>query len=116
MALSEKEQELLAQMEAALAADDPRLANTLRGQNVRTLHRRQASLAMGGFLAGMTVLIAGMSVHWSVSVLGFVMMLGAFMLARASLRHVNPTEQVRSQIDDDLRERFEERWRRLDEN
>ena len=39
MALSEKEQELLAQMEAALAADDPRLANTLRGQNVRTLHR-----------------------------------------------------------------------------
>ena len=31
MALSEEEQRLLEQMEAALAAEDPKLVNTLRG-------------------------------------------------------------------------------------
>lgn len=31
MALSDEEQRLLDQMEAALAAEDPKLANTLRG-------------------------------------------------------------------------------------
>ncbi len=116
MALSEKEQELLAQMEAALAADDPRLANTLRGQSIRTVHRRRASLAMVGFVAGIAVLVGGMSVHWSVSVLGFVLMLGSFVMTRSSLRYVNPGARARSRVSDDLRDRIEERWRRQDES
>lgn len=42
MALSEEEQQLLAQMEAALAADDPKLADMLRGTGTRKVHRRRA--------------------------------------------------------------------------
>ena len=42
MALSEKEQELLAQMEAALTAEDPKLASTLRG---KTPHADQWPIA-----------------------------------------------------------------------
>ena len=45
MALSDEEQRLLEQMEAALAAEDPKLVNTLRGTGARRVHRRRAALA-----------------------------------------------------------------------
>ena len=72
MALSEKEQELLAQMEAALTAEDPKLASTLRGKAPHAVHSRRAAFATFGFIAGVALLIAGMSVNWLVSVIGFV--------------------------------------------
>ncbi len=92
MALSEKEQQLLAQMEAALAAEDPRLANALRGTGTRTLHRRGATLAIIGLLAGLGLLLAGMSWHWAISVAGFVVMLASTVLALRSWKLVPPTE------------------------
>ena len=60
MALSEEEQRLLEQMEAALAAEDPKLVNTLRGTGVRKVHRRRAAVAGVGFFVGLALLIAGM--------------------------------------------------------
>ncbi len=112
MALSEKEQELLAQLEAALAADDPKLASTLRGSSVRTLHRRRAMLGGVGFLLGIGVLVAGISIHWSVSVLGFLIMLASTIVALASWRHVNPGEtRTKATRNDQLMDRLEERWR-----
>ena len=58
MALSDEEQRLLEQMEAALAAEDPKLVNALRGTSVRRVHRRRAALAGVGFFAGLGLLIA----------------------------------------------------------
>lgn len=52
MALSRHEQRLLEQLEAALAADDPKLANTLRGSRSRSLHRRQAARRASALLWG----------------------------------------------------------------
>ena len=60
MALSEEEQRLLEQMEAALAAEDPKLVNTLRGTGVRKLHRRRAAVAGVGFFVGLALLVVGM--------------------------------------------------------
>jgi hypothetical protein len=57
VALSDEEQRLLEQMEAALAAEDPKLVNALRGTNVRRVHRRRAALAGVGFFAGLGLLI-----------------------------------------------------------
>jgi Protein of unknown function (DUF3040) len=45
VALSDEEQRLLEQMEAALAAEDPKLVNALRGTGVRRVHRRRAARA-----------------------------------------------------------------------
>lgn len=90
MALSEKEQQLLAQMEAALAAEDPKLANTLGGGATRSLHRRSATLAIIGLLIGLGLLLAGMSWHWVVSVIGFLIMLASTGLALRSWRLVPP--------------------------
>ncbi len=91
MALSEKEQQLLAQMEAALAAEDPKFADALRGGATRSLHRRGATLAIIGLLIGLGLLLVGMSWHWSVSVAGFVVMLASTALALRSWRIVPPS-------------------------
>ena len=69
MALSDKEQRLLEQLEAALAAEDPKLANTLRGTTTRTLHRRRAAIAGLGFVIGLAALIGGMQLSIAVSVI-----------------------------------------------
>ena len=63
MALSDEEQRLLEQMEAALAAEDPKLVNALRGTGVRRVHRRRAAIAGVGFFAGLALLIAGISIN-----------------------------------------------------
>ena len=88
MALSDEEQRLLEQMEAALAAEDPKLVNALRGTSVRRVHRRRAALAGVGFFAGLGLLIAGISITPFLSVLGFVIMVAAAVTAIYSWQHV----------------------------
>ena len=88
VALSDEEQRLLEQMEAALAAEDPKLVNALRGTGVRRVHRRRAALAGVGFFAGLGLLIAGISVTPVLSVLGFMIMVAAAVTAIYSWQHV----------------------------
>ena len=89
MALSEQEQKLLAQMEAALAAEDPKLVNTFRGTTVRRVHRRRATLAGFGFFVGLAGLIVGLAVQmpW-ISVVGFVVMVISAVTAIYAWQHV----------------------------
>lgn len=117
MALSENEQRLLKQMEAALAAEDPKLANALRGTTTRRLHRRRATVAGIGFLIGIGCLIGGMQVSPALSIGGFVIMLIASVVAVTSWRHVGeaPTSSptARSpQSEKAFMDKMEERWRR----
>ena len=90
MALSDEEQRLLEQMEAALAAEDPKLVNALRGTSVRRVHRRRAALAGVGFFAGLGLLIAGISINPFLSVLGFVIMTSRCPAAIASSTTTRP--------------------------
>ncbi len=83
MALSEKEQKLLDQMEAALAAEDPRLASALSDRG-RGWYQRRLVVAVVIFAIGVAVLVVGMDLHPLVSVLGFVVMLVATVVALAS--------------------------------
>jgi hypothetical protein len=116
MALSEKEQELLAQMEAALTAEDPKLASTLRGKTPHAVHRRRAAFAAIGFAAGVAVLIAGMSVNWFVSVVGFLVMLISTVSALASWSRATSTRKHRTSDAQDFLHRLEEQWRKTDDS
>ena len=80
MALTEEERRRLAQLEADLAADDPKFASALRGSGHRWA-RRQTVLSALLFFVGLAALVGGMQVHWALSVVGFVVMLGAAVLA-----------------------------------
>lgn len=118
MALSEKEQQLLAQMEAALAAEDPKLAHTLSGREAKRIHGRRATLAGLGILAGLALLVAGMSTSWWVSVVGFVVMLVSTVAL--STAWVSPSDARKpsgrpSASGGDFMTRFEQRWRRRQE-
>ncbi|MBI4900562.1 MAG: DUF3040 domain-containing protein [Actinobacteria bacterium] len=112
MALSEKEQALLAQMEAALSAEDPKLASTLRGRTPNAVHRRRAALAAIGFIAGVAILIIGMSLTWVMSVIGFVVMLVSTVSALTWWSRANSSRKPRSGDGQDFLHRIEEQWRR----
>ncbi|MCC2593398.1 DUF3040 domain-containing protein [Tessaracoccus sp. OS52] len=124
MALSEQERKLLEQLEASLMADDPKLAETLRGTSSIRIHRRRATVAGLGFIAGVVVLIAGVQINPLVSIGGFLLMLAAAIIAVNSWQRVageddkgesparpddHPGPKPTSQ---DFMEKLEERWRR----
>lgn len=125
MALSDEEQRLLDQMEAALAAEDPKLVNALRGTGTRRVHRRRAALAGVGFFVGLALLVVGISTHWVFSILGFVVMVVSAVTAIYSWPHVGsgndptrPSDRLKapqpSGPDDGqgFMDKMEERWRR----
>jgi len=127
VALSEEEQKLLAQMEAALAAEDPKLVNTFRGTTVRRVHRRRATLAGIGFFLGLALLLAGLATYAWVSVVGFVVMVVAAVTAIYAWQHVSnapkddtevrptsPTPRPAGypQSSQSFMDKMEERWRR----
>jgi hypothetical protein len=114
--LSEEELRALEQMERALVQEDPKLASTLRGTNLRRAAQRRAILSGICFVAGIGVLMAGAIGRLTlVGVLGFVIMLASATIGLAALRggsasHKSPARsgpQAGSMID-----RFGAPWRR----
>ncbi len=115
MPLSEEELRALEQMERALVQEDPKLASTLRGTNLRRAARRRAILAAVCFVAGLGVLMAGAIGRITlVGVLGFVIMLVAATVALAALRGPASTHNtaVRHQQAGSMLDRFGSPWRR----
>lgn len=117
MELSDEERRRLAQLEAALAADDPRLASALGraplGQT-RQIKGRRAGLAGLGFVLGLVGLVAGMSTSiWVISLIGFLIMFGATVYALSAWKSIddrpaNPRPNEHAQF----MGRMEDRWNR----
>jgi len=125
--LSEHEQRLLEQMERALYAEDPKFATALRGSDLRRHFRRRILIGVVGLLAGIGLLLVGVvSKVVVVSVLGFLVMLGAALWAATSWRRmpaagdlgvasapgVDPGRKGGKAAKPKVMDRFEERWRR----
>ena len=73
MALSDREQRLLAEMEQALSADDPALVSTLTGARRRG---PGAAIGVAALIAGIATLFAGLIAQQTiVGVVGFVIAL-----------------------------------------
>jgi hypothetical protein len=117
--LSEEELRALEQMERALVQEDPKLASTLRGTNLRRAARRRAILAGICFVAGLGVLMAGAIGRITlVGVLGFVIMLAAASIGLAAIRGPSSTHSptVRHQQPGSMLDRFGSPWRRRHDN
>ena len=85
MALSDHEKRMLAEMEAALVADDPRLVSTLNGRD-RTPKTGRALLGFFVILAGMAVLLAGLIAQViAVGIAGFLISLTGLVLLLSNL-------------------------------
>jgi hypothetical protein len=117
--LSEEELRALEQMERALVQEDPKLASTLRGTNLRRAARRRAILAGICFVAGLAVLMAGAIGRITlVGVLGFVVMLAAATVGLAAIRGPSSSHSpaVRHQQAGSMLDRFGSPWRRRHDN
>lgn len=116
MALSDRERRLLAEMEAALASDDPRLQSTLTGGDTATLLRK----APGGALAGLALIVAGIAILFTglisqivpLGVAGFIVALVGLILAlRALSSRGLPSAPRRSRKSGgSLSDRLQQRW------
>ncbi|MDR0343526.1 MAG: DUF3040 domain-containing protein [Nocardiopsaceae bacterium] len=91
MPLSEHEQRQLEQIEQALYADYPKLAQAVRAKDPRIHFKRRLLLAMVGFVLGAGVLAAGVITRrffpW-IPAGGFVVMLACAIWALNSWRHM----------------------------
>ena len=87
MPLSEEENRLLAQMERALAAEDPKFVSTLRGRTLERTARLRAIAAGIVFLGGIALLMGGViaQLTW-LGIVGFLVMLASATLGLAAWR------------------------------
>lgn len=121
MALTDEEQRLLAELEQTLSAEDPRLATKL-AQPHRSVHGGKAIIGALGVMAGLAALVVGISVHWAISVVGFVVMLASVILllsawvpsasgdsSSSSSPTPRPTESATSSFMSKLEARWENR-------
>lgn len=85
MPLSDEEKRLLAEMEAALAVDDPKLVSTLSGK-VRTPKKNRMFAGIALFFTGIATLLAGLiSQTIPVGIAGFVFSLVGLVLVISNL-------------------------------
>jgi len=88
--LSEHEQRQLEQIEQALYADYPKLAQAVRAKDPKIHYKRRVVQAAIGFLLGVGLLLAGVvSKVIFIGVGGFVVMLACAMWALTSWRHIS---------------------------
>jgi hypothetical protein len=115
MPLSEHEKRLLAEMEQALAADDPRLISTFNG---KTPSRTRVVLGFGLILLGIFVLFGGLiSQTPPLGIAGFVLSLVGAVLAITNLGGLmnavtNRVQAPKSPGGNKWSSKFEQRWDR----
>jgi hypothetical protein len=115
MALSERERRLLAEMEAALASDDPRLQSTLAGGDTATLARRAPGSAIAGIaliLGGIAILFGGLiSQITPLGIAGFIVALGGLLMVLRTISASGlPSAPRRKSGQGNFSARLQERW------
>ena len=114
MALSEREQRLLAEMEEALSVDDPRLVSTLNGS--RTRIGASIGIAIAFVLGGFSILFAGLIAQLTlVGVGGFVVaLIGVILLinglANAGSKAGKSPKRARRSFGQGFSKGLEDRW------
>lgn len=92
MALSEYEQKMLAQLEAQLKDEDPQLAETFTP--ARQISLRRLVFGIFAIVAGIAVLIGGVSTRWWwLGVIGFGIMLAGALYMMSGSEQAHPAPQ-----------------------
>jgi hypothetical protein len=118
--LSEHEQRLLEQIEQALYAEDPKFARSWRVRDLKSLQRVRAIRAAALVLVGLGLLVAGVIVQGSNTVVGValgvggfvLMLLGAWLALSTRSRQPAPKQPKARAPKESLKTRLEERWQR----
>ena len=114
MPLSEREEKLLAQMEKAMLADDPRLVSALTGAPTKS-SRRNLGLAVLLFFAGFGAVFGGLfSKIYPISWVGFLICLTGLSILAAGLKGkveaIAKGERPAKPAKKGFKERLDDRW------
>jgi hypothetical protein len=112
MALSDHEKRMLAEMEAALVAEDPRLVSTLNGRE-RTPKGSRALLGLASILVGMVVLLSGLIAQIiPLGIAGFLVSLAGLVLFVSNLSFGKSSFKSPKSARPKWSSRLEDRWER----
>lgn len=115
MPLSDREKELLAEMERALSADDPRLVSTLTGKGP-TPQRKRIAVGIALLGLGLVVLLGGLiSQTIPLGIGGFLISLTGVVLAISSAPTPALGKAGSGKKKSNWSARLEERWDRRNE-
>ena len=119
MALSDREQKLLEQMEKALYAEDPKFASSLRrsGLTIAPGERRHVILGLLSLIAGLALVFGSVvSKMVIVGIPGFLLVLTGFVFIARGLQEPvaaatpTPTKVRNRSKNSKMMSRLEERW------
>lgn len=104
MALSDRERQILNDIEARLREDDPKLAKAVGTKTVSSEARRRVKLAAAGFVLGFIVMLF-FAVNLWFGVAGFVIMLATAVYGGQTLKQLG--QQQTNKLGGQLREGFD---------
>jgi hypothetical protein len=112
MALSEREQRLLDELERGFYESDPNLANKISSSGTRSPARLIAGLVIG--LIGISLIVFAVVIQVAYfGVFAFIVMLAGLVVASSNLTPAKPSSQrAKSNEKKPARNVFEERWNR----
>jgi hypothetical protein len=114
MSLSDRERRLLAEMEAALATDDPRLESRLAG-NTLTPTKPRLLVGVLSIIAGIAILFTGLiSKTTPLGAAGFLVALVGVIVTARSVSSFSLGAPREKKARTSLSTRLEERWNRRD--
>ena len=121
MALSDREQALLEQMERALASEDPKFASALRVPMISRTAPKSIGIAVLGVVIGIGILIAAVTLAIpALGVLGFLAIVAGFYFAqlgtKAAAAGQIPTRPTKPATNGGFMQGLEERWDRRQDN
>ena len=104
MALSDRERQILSDIEARLREDDPKLVKTVGTTTVSSDARRRVKFAVVAFVVGFVVMLFFAQSLWF-GLAGFVMMLAAAVYGGQTLKELGQRQNAR--LGGQLREGFD---------
>jgi hypothetical protein len=121
MALSDREQQLLEQMERALASEDPRFASALGGSMTNRIATKSIGIAVIGVVVGIGSLLAAVTLSIpALGVLGFLAIVAGFYYAnlgtKSSPANGKPSAASKAPTSGGFMQGLEDRWDRRQDN
>jgi hypothetical protein len=113
MALSDRERQILSDIEARLREDDPKLVEVVGTKTVSSEARRRVKFAAVGFVVGFIVMLFFALSLWF-GVAGFALMLGSAVYGGQTLKELGQrqTNRLGGQLREGFDRYFQDRRRR----
>ncbi len=110
MALNEREQRILEEIERQFYEEDPKLAETVANTTLESMHRRWNRVAALCFLVGLVVMLTSFTTWTAVALAGFLVMVVSAGWIAMNLRRRSPEKGHARPVGDwfgNLRQRWQ---------